>query len=181
MISITSVSGKIWLFAWNTLQPLISLCISLFHPRFKKDYINFWNYFFHLECTEFQMRRAQRWKNGKRTEQVGNKTVKRQTILKKNQLIPIVSCLNTVSIPVQKDSSAFTHVSFSVPEKTLYRIQSLENREMISQKPCKRSISGLGKHLDLSSGKCPFQGTIPICTFSHLLQNYLALSTFLKI
>lgn len=99
----------------------------------------------------------------------------------KNQLIPIVSCHSTVSIPVQKDSSAAMQRSFSVPEKTLYRrTETLEKRAMSSQKPYKRSISGLEKHLELSSSKCPFQGTIPVCTFSHILQNYLALSIFLK-
>lgn len=93
--------------------------------------------------------------------------------------ILIVSCHNTGSI--QKDYNAVMHRSFSVPGKTLHRRKDpLMKREMISQKPHKRSISGLGKHLDLSSGTYPFQRTIPICTFSHLWQNYLAPSTFLK-
>lgn len=45
-------------------------------------------------------------------------------------------------------------------------------REMISQKPHKRSISGLGKHLDLSSGTSPFQRTVSVCTFSHLIFSH---------
>lgn len=64
------------------------------------------------------------------------------------------------------DYNTVMHRSFSVPGKTIQEKRAPNEKRNDFSKATQKINIRSRKHLDLSSGTCPFQRTIPICTFS---------------